>query len=372
MTALAPPPPTTTEPDVAPEEPASPHPDQPRPFRRRTTDDVLSAGGSALASLAFVWLLYEKVFAWSGVVGFVVCWWLVYLGLYACVSAIGNPRPVVVERVASAVLHSSAVLVGGALLSVVVLVFVRGAAALRHLNFFTEDMAGVRPTDPLTKGGCVHAIVGSAIQIGLATLISLPLGVATAVYMTEVGGRFARTVRTVVEAMTGLPDILAGLFIYTVLIIGLNWERTGFTVSLALSVTMIPIVARATEVVLRVVPGGLREASVALGASQWRTVRRVVVPTARSGVATALILGIARIAGETAPLLIVSAATPFFNANPFQGPMNSLPLYIFLSIRSGVPNDVTRGYGAASILLMLAIVLFLLTRCLARDKIRMR
>src|SRR4029077_2353278 len=129
-------------------------------------------------------------------------------------------------------------------------------------------------------------------------------------------------------------DILAGLFVYTVLIIGLGWERTGLAAALSLAVTMVPIIARSGEVVLRVGPGGLREAGVALGASKWQTVRRVVLPTARSGLATSLILGIARIAGETAPLLIVGGATTFTNVDPPHLPMNSLPLLIYSGVKS--------------------------------------
>jgi phosphate transport system permease protein len=346
--------------------------DQPRVLSRRTTDDTASLVGSAIAALAFVWIVYEHVLPWSGVLGFIVSAWAVFLAFYAGVSGLGNPRPVVFDRLSSAVVQSGAVVVGGVLVSVVVFIFVKGWPALHHLNFYTDDMSGVRPTAPLTQGGVLHAVVGSGIEIGIATAISLPLGVGTAVFLTEVGGRASQAVRTVVEAMTALPDILAGLFVYTVLVIGLHWERTGFTAALALAVTMIPIIARSAEVVLRVVPGGLREAGMALGASNWQTVIRVVLPTARSGLATSLILGVARIAGETAPLLIVSGATTFFNKDPFHNPMNSLPLFIFSAVRSGEPLFIARGYGAAALLLTLILILFATTRFLARDKVRAR
>jgi phosphate transport system permease protein len=346
--------------------------DQPRAVSSGTTDDLASLLGSAAAALGFVWISYEHVLAWSGVLGFVVSTWVVFLAFYTGVSALGNPRPIVVERLASAIVHSGAGLVFATLAWVVGFIFVKGWPALHHVNFYTEDMAGVRTTAPLSEGGILHAVVGSGIEIGIATAISLPLGVGTAVYLTEVGGRVSQTVRTVVEAMTALPDILAGLFIYTVLVIGLHWERTGFTASLALAVTMIPIIARSAEVVLRVVPGGLREAGMALGASSWQTVRRVVLPTARSGLATSLILGIARIAGETAPLLIVSGASTFFNSDPLHNPMNSLPLFIFSAVRSGQPLFIARGYGAAALLLTLILILFATTRFLARDKVRSR
>jgi phosphate transport system permease protein len=131
---------------------------------------------------------------------------------------------------------------------------------------------------------------------------------------------------------------------------------------------MVPIIARAAEVTLRVVPGGLREASLALGASRWQTVWRVVLPTARSGLATTVILGIARIAGETAPLLIVSGSSTFTNVDPFHEPMNSLPLFIFTAVRSGQPLFIARGYGAAALLLIGVLILFVVARFLARDR----
>jgi phosphate transport system permease protein len=173
----------------------------------------------------------------------------------------------------------------------------------------------------------------------------------------------------VVEAMTALPEILAGLFVYAALI--LAWphlQKSGFAVSVAMAVTMIPIIARASEVALRIVPGGLREASLALGASQWSTVRKVVLPSARAGLVTAAILGVARGIGETAVVLIVSGASTFTNYNPFNHEMNSLPLYILTSFRSGQPLMIVRMFGAASVLLFMVVVLFVVARVLSRDK----
>jgi phosphate transport system permease protein len=352
--------------------PAAESGDVPRTLTTRTTDDIASLVGSALAALALVWIVFEHLLPWTGVVAFVVLTWITFVAMYAGVSALGNPRPVVYERLASAIVQSGALLVFAAVFWVIGFVFYKGWPAFTHINFYTSDMSGASPTSSLDHGGIRNAIVGSGIQIGIATVISLPLGVGTAVFLTEVGGRAAQFVRTVVEAMTALPDILAGLFIYTVLIIGFHWEKSGFAVSLALATTMIPIIARSAEVVLRVVPGGLREASLALGASAWQTVIRVVLPTARSGLATSLILGVARIAGETAPLLIVSGFNTFWNADPLHKPMNSLPLFIYTGVRSGEKNFITRGYGAAAVLLALILALFLTTRFLARDKVRGR
>lgn len=341
--------------------------DVPRVVETRTFDDRAAWIGSLVGSLALVWFVFQ-VTAWSGKLGFVVLWFLTHLALYAGVTATSHPRPVVVERLAGAVVAGAAAIVGLALVSTLAYTFAKGWPAFRHLGFYTHDMAGVRPTAPLDQGGVLHAITGSAIEVGLALAISLPLGFGTAVYMTEVGGRAAKTVRTTVEAMTALPDVLAGLFTYATLVLVTGLDRTGFVAAVALAVTMIPIVARSAEVALRVVPGGLREASLALGASQWQTVRRVVLPTAKAGLATSLILGIARIAGETAPLLIVSGASTYQNTNPFTDPMNSLPLYVFSAVRSGQPAFIARGFGAAAVLLALVMVLFVLARRLARPR----
>lgn len=353
--------------------------DAPRSITARSAEDVSSLFGAGCASLAVAWLLYFQILPTAGMVGFVVVWYALFVGFYALVTAVSHPRTIVVDKISAAVVTGGAVVVGAALLWTVLYTFIKGWPAYIHLNFFTKDMAGVGPTAPLTQGGILHAIVGSLIEIVIAVAISVPAGIGAAIYMTEVGGRLARVVRTVVEAMTALPDLVAGLFVYTFLVIRLaHWwpwagrhfaTRNGFAAALALSITMLPIVARSSEVVLRVVPGGLREAGLALGSSQWSVVRRVVLPTARPGLATAVILGIARGIGETAPVLIVSGASTFFEKNPFgQNPMNSLPLYAYTGIRSGEPAFLTRGFGAASVLLFIVIILFVTIRSLARQR----
>ena len=349
------------------------HPDAsikelPRRTSQWTSDDMLALIGSAAGSLAVVWIVYEGLLPFSGVLGFLVCWFVGFLALYAGVTALSHPRPIVVDRLAGAVVVGFAGVVGLALASTVIYTLGKGWPALHHLNFFTKDMAGVGPQDPLTRGGILHAIVGSLIELGIATVVALPLGIATAIFITEVGGRFARFVRTVMEAMTALPDILAGLFIYTTLIVHLGVGRTGLAAACALSIMMTPIIARGADVALRVVPGGLREAGTALGASHWQTVWRVVLPTARPGLATALILGLARAVGETAPVLIASGASTFLNYDPTTNPMNSLPLFIYSSVRSGEPLYIARGFGAASVLLGLVLVLFVITRLIARTR----
>ena len=343
-------------------------PDRPRAVSSRTVDDWLSLGGAAVSSLFLVWLLFEQILPTSGVVGFFFCWYLCFVGLYSGVTALSQPRPIVIDRIASAVVHGAAGVVACALLSTLSYTFIKGWPAYTHLNFFIHDAAGVREQAPLNRGGILHAIVGSGIEVAIAVAISLPLGLGTAIYMTEFGGRLSKVVRTVVEAMTALPDLLAGLFIYTVLILELGQGRSGLAAALALSVTMLPIIARSSEVVLRVVPGGLREAGLALGAPRWRTVIGVILPTARPGLGTSLILGIARGIGETAPVLITSGASSYLNTNPLSNTMNSLPLYVYFAVRSGEPTNITRGFGAASVLLAIVLVLFIAIRLLARPR----
>ncbi|HJQ43044.1 MAG TPA: phosphate ABC transporter permease PstA [Jatrophihabitantaceae bacterium] len=352
--------------------PGLPLDDLPRALNKRTLDDRVSFIGAAFGSLALVWLVYFQLLPFTGLVGFFILWYVAFVAMYAAVSWVAHPRAEIVDRLMTTVMYAAAVIVGAALVWTIVLIFAKGSDAFFRANFFTHDMAAVHPTDGLSHGGAEHAIVGSLIILAIAVGFSLPLGLGTAIFLTEVGGRFGVAVRTVVEAMTAVPDLLAGLFVYVVLILSLGQDKTGFVAAIAIAVTMTPIVARSAEVALRVVPGGLREAGEALGASQWATVRRVVLPTALPGLATALILAIARGIGETAPLLIVSRSTTIFNANPFHNPMTSLPLFIYDGIRSPLKTSNERGYGAAMLLLLLVLVLFVITRLLARRRVGQR
>jgi phosphate transport system permease protein len=260
------------------------------------------------------------------------------------------------------VVHSLAALVIVALLDAIGYTLYRAWAALVHLNFYTQDLSRTGPLDPVTKGGVIHAIVGTLIEIAIAIGIAAPLGLLTAVFMHEVPGALARFVRIVVDAMTALPDVLAGLFVYATLILWLGRGFFGAAAACALAVTAVPIIARAAHVVLRLVPGNLTEASYALGSGQWRTVLFVKLPTARSGLATAVILGTARAIGETAPVLLTAGSTFHLNSNPLTGPMMSLPLLAFTYTHSPYPAEQARGFGAAITLLVLVGVLFAVGR----------
>ena len=335
---------------------------------RRTPEDRWTLLGALAGGTATTWLLYTQILPFSGAVGFVLVWFVVFVAFYAALTGLAQPRQVVLDRVVSAVVIAAPTLVGLAVLSTVLTTVLKGLPALTHLNFLFDDMSGVRADDPFTIGGIGHAILGTVIEVAIAVAIAMPLGVATAVYVSEVGGRGAVLVRTVVEAMTALPSIVAGLFIYTVCIVKLGMPTSGLAAALALAVMALPIMARASEVVLRVVPNGLREASYALGAGRWQTVWKVVLPTARPGLATALILGVARAVGETSPLLLTSGASTFLNTDPTHNPMNSLPLFVYAAVSTGNAQMEQRAYAAATVLLAVVLSLFLLARLAARGR----
>lgn len=333
-----------------------------------TADERFVAWGSWAAAFGLAWLITQRLLPLPGLAWFLVVAFGLGLVVTAVTTALTGRMVEVRDRVAGAVVTGGALVVGVALVSTLVFIVLRGWRPLLHANFFLDDMAGVGPKDPFELGGILHAILGSVIELSIGLAITLPLGIGTAILMTEVGGRFSRIVRTVVEAMTALPSIVAGLFVYTVFVITLGFPRSGLAAGLAIAVMMLPIVARAADVVLRVVPGGLREASLALGASRWRTVWYVVLPTARPGLATAVILGVARGVGETSPVLLTSGAAPFLVGNPTDGVMNSLPLYIYSTVRSGEPQAITRAFAAATVLLALVLVLFVVARLVARPR----
>ncbi|MDR3035310.1 MAG: phosphate ABC transporter permease PstA [Kitasatospora sp.] len=356
------------------------HPDLPDlPEQRRvklggtTREEVITLFGAAAGSLALDWLLYERVLPFSGAFGFLLCWYLLFLALYAAAGRLQWDALTVRERLATALAWSSGLLVVAVIIEQIGYVALRGFDAARHWNFFTETMRTTAPLSPITSGGCLHAVVGSLEQLGLATLFSVPLGILTAVFLVESGNtrrgaRFVKPVRVLVEAMTALPSIVAGLFVLGVVILTLGAEKSGLAASLALTVMMTPIVTRAAEVVVRLVPGTLKEASYALGASQWRTVWHVVLPTARPGLTTAVVLGMARGVGETSPVLLTAGFTARMNLDPLHGNQASLPLYVWNYVKQPYPDMVARAFAGALTLMLVVLVLFVTARVLGRHR----
>jgi phosphate transport system permease protein len=251
------------------------------------------------------------------------------------------------------------------IVSIVSTVVLKGYKGI-HFGMFTNDMTLASVNDPVQAGGLLHALVGTIIMVGGALIISFPIGLLTALYLTEIRGSLARPIKFLVQAMSGVPSIVAGLFILSILVIPVTQELTGLMGSFALSILMIPTIARTAEEMLLLIPNELREAGVALGATQWRTVSGVVVPAAKSGLVTAVILGIARIIGETAPILLVSGGADALNFNPMSGPMGSLPFYIWKAFLTGGTEEAyARAWGGMLILLILIVVLFGLARYLS-------
>jgi phosphate transport system permease protein len=233
----------------------------------------------------------------------------------------------------------------------------RGAHTV-SLGFLTHSMNGVGPLDP--GGGAYHAIIGTLEQVLIASAISVPLGLLTAVYLVEYGrGRLAGVMRFVVDVMTGIPSIVAGLFVFAFWVLGLNRGYSGFAAGMALAVLMLPIVVRASEEMLKLVPDDLREASWALGVPRWRTIVSIVLPTASAGLTTAVMLAVARVTGETAPLLLTAFGFDAIKTDPFHGSQSALPLYVFGQAQSAFDVAVDRAWAGA--LTLIAVVLLLTT-----------
>jgi phosphate transport system permease protein len=333
-----------------------------RTLRRATLDERFNIIGAIAAASALTALLFGWFTPLTGAIGWVVVAFVLFIGFYSLLVSLRSDGQEVRDRIMTVLLVSSGIVLFAALVFVVAYTIIRASDALPHLNFITRTMEKAGPLDPLTMGGIVHAIVGTVIQISIALAITIPLGITTAVFLNEIGGRFARFVRTISDAMTALPSIVAGLFVYAAIIQLITHQRSGFAAAMAITVMMLPIVIRASDVVLRLVPGNLREASYALGTTRWRTVWHVVLPTARSGLVTAVILGTARGIGETSPVLLTSGVTAVMNWNPFSGPMISLPLQVFDFVKSPEPNMIARGFGTAAVLLLLVVGLFAVAR----------
>ena len=325
--------------------------------------DVTIMIGSAIAAFALAQLVYETILPVSGTLGFVVSWYALFLVVswIAVREVRGSIRAK--DHLARVLVWSGASLAIVPLVLIVAYVVGKGYHALRP-QFFSEDQRYVGALSDSTEGGGAHAIVGTLQQVGIASLIAVPLGITTAIYLNEVKGRLAKPLRTVVDAMSAVPSIVAGLFIYAAWILALGNQQTGLAGSLALSVLFLPTVTRTSEVVLRLVPGGLREASLALGGTEWRTTSRVVLPTSRSGLVTAVILGVARVIGETAPLILTVGGAFIMNWNPLSGKQDSLPFFVFRLIRFPQEAQIARAWTGALVLMILVLVLFVVARAI--------
>ncbi|MGW2821591.1 phosphate ABC transporter permease PstA [Streptomyces sp. NPDC001443] len=291
---------------------------------------------------------------------------LFLVGTYVAAARVEGRRQAK-DRIATSLVWTAFVLAVIPLVSLIWVTVQRGVKVLDPY-FLTHSMGVVADSEP--GGGIYHAILGSLEQVALATVIGAPIGVLTAIYLVEYGrGSLAKAVTFFVDVMTGIPSIVAGLFILSLMLM-FEMQPFGFAGSLALAILMMPVVVRSTEEMLKLVPNELREASLALGIPKWRTILKVVLPTSIGGITTGIMLSIARIAGETAPVLLLVFGNPFINANPFEGAQASLPLYIYqqYSQSAGSTAAYDRAWAASLTLIAFVMILNLVARGIARWK----
>jgi len=342
-----------------------------RPVRRRRTStaDLVELVGSAASSLALIWLLFT-ILGVHGPFGFFLCWLLLFFALYGVVSWRQHGVLQMKDRLATIAVWSGAVAALVVLTAVIAYVAVKGAPVVfSHFpQFLFADMTGGKNGNTYGVG---QAIVGTIEQVALATLISVPLAFMTATFMVESNSVLARVVRSVIDAMTGTPSIIAGLFVYILWVVPHGTGgKNGFVAACTLSIMMLPVTCRAALEVIRIVPGSLREAALALGAPQWRVALRVVIPTAKVGLLTAAILGVARTAGETAEVLFTAGGNAHYNFDPFQGNQDDLPLRIYEQVFQPNAQAISIGWGAAFVLVALVLTLFTMARLIGRSTSR--
>lgn len=299
--------------------------------------------------------------------GWAVVTAIVYLILITAISSVVEGRRKGVDRLVTGIVTVAFGVAMVPLVSVAWTVLVNGIAGI-NAEFFTSSMRNVVGEG----GGALHAIVGTILITLAAAVISIPIGIFTAIYLIEYGAgkRMARGITFLVDVMTGIPSIVAGLFAYALFALFLGpGIRMGIMGSIALSVLMIPVVVRSTEEMLRLVPNELREASYALGVPKWLTISKVVLPTSLAGITTGVMLSISRVIGETAPLLLTAGVATSMNYNLFDGRMMTLPVFAYTQyMNAGIPVQAyhDRAWAAALILIVFVMVLNLVARLVAR------
>jgi phosphate transport system permease protein len=335
---------------------------RPREFK---PSDVAVLVLSALSAFCVVWILFTQLTLLNGTLGFVVIWIVLFLGLYWFVNRQLFTRQVAIDRLIGSIVTLGAALMMLPLVLLTIFVFARGLPQLTW-RVLTSTQQGVVYTGQASHnniGGVEHALVGTLEQVALAAIIGIPAALLTAIFINEVGGRFTKSVRTIITAMSGTPAIVAGVFIYSIWVV--RFSYSGFAGALALAIILLPTVTRGTEEVLKVVHNDLREASIALAAPEWRTVWSVVLPTARSGLVTSVLLGVAVSIGETAPLIMTIFGNQIMNANPFSGPQMALSLLAYKQIKLPIQSQIDLGYTSALVLFVLVFTVFILARLLS-------
>lgn len=313
-----------------------------------------------LALIASVVLLF--VTGLNGKLGWVFAFFISYVSISFITEYRKAGKPAAQDSLLTSISRFAIFLAIIPIVSIVATVISKGWRGL-HWGLFTQDMSQATVNSPITEGGMLAAIVGTLIMVGLALIFTLPISILTALYLTEINGKFAGIIRFLVQAMSGVPSIVAGLFILSSIVYPITQSYSGLMGALALAILMIPTVARTAEEVLLLIPSDLREAGLALGATQWRTVAMVVVPAVKSGLVTAIILGVARVVGETAPIILVTGGGDATNLNPVSGPMGSIPFYVWKSfLLGGTEESSQRTWAGLLILLIWVLLLFMAAR----------
>lgn len=331
------------------------------PQPRRPWDNSASAVKRGLVLIVLSGVFGYVATMFTGLSGF-LGWYVGLVFAVPVIAFIGSARHgwnISSDRIAASLVSVAFATVAIPWVSIFWTVIANGSKAF-HKSYLTSDMRVTAFSDDLNMGGLKHAIIGTLVMVLLASAIAVPLGILAAVYIVEIKGRFAKLVRFLTQAMSGVPSIVAGLFIYSTVIIFFG-SFSAIAGALSLVILMLPTVARTSEEVLKIVPDDLRSASYALGASQARTTVRVVLPTVTSGLVSATVLGVARVVGETAPLLLTAS---YFVGTSFKvsEPIASLPVYVFTGLTLGDANATTRSWGGSLVLLLIVLVLFLFAR----------
>lgn len=340
--------------------PAPQRPWQPKP--KNLIPEILGALFTALSTVLIVAISPLK-----GTLGFSIVLILMAIFTAAVVSGLRRDKKAAINSTTTVLVYVASAFVIIPLASLLYEIIRKGVGGL-SLGIFTKDMSLTASDSPLTEGGLLHAVIGTFYIVILATIISTPIGILASLYIVEVKGKFAGIVRFFIQAMSGIPSIVAGLFIYAVWMINLGNTYNAAAGAGALAILMIPTVARTSEEVLKLIPTDLREAGLALGATQWRTVAMIVIPAAKSGLVTAIILGIARVAGETAPLLLTIGGADAINLNPFSGNNSALPYYVWKNFSLGNEQSIERAWLGVLVLMIVVFIFFSLARYFGRVK----
>ena len=337
-----------------------------KPWQASVKDRAITAGIFTISVL--VAALSVKLTGFSGKLGFFASFVIIFVAITSSREYLRFGNALAKDTLVNTLVAVGAFITVIPIVSIIYTVVSRGSKGI-YLGLFYRDMSLNAPNDPLNVGGLGHAIIGTLLLVSVALVISVPIGILTALYLTEIKGNLSRPIRFLVQAMSGVPSIVAGLFIFSAILLPITQNNSSLLGSLALAILMVPTVARTAEEVLNLIPNDLREAGVALGGTQWRTVAMIVIPAAKSGLITAVILGIARIAGETAPVLLLAGGGDKFNFNPTSGPMGSLPYYIWRSFGAGSEEAIARSWTGLFVLLLIVFALFAAARFLGNRKV---